>query len=75
MGGNVQVGDRVRLSGGYDMEPKWLDEKQERTGGVVRFIPGQNKVEAAVVELDSPMSFEGLTGKTLVLELRYTGSQ
>lgn len=70
----LQIGDRIRLSSGYDIEPKFLQGKAELFGTVSRFIPGQNENPAAVVELDSPISADGVTGNTLVLELRYKGA-
>lgn len=38
---NLQAGDRVRLFEGYDMEPRWLNGKEELTGTCVTFIKGQ----------------------------------
>jgi hypothetical protein len=70
----LQVGDRIRLSGGYDVEPKFLQGKAELLGTLSKFIPGQNENTAAVVELDSSISVDGVTGNTLVLELRYKGA-
>lgn len=71
----LRVGDRVELSGGYDMEPRWLAGREFVLGSLVGFIPGQNKNPAAVVKLDTPISIDGLTGDTLVLELRYVGAE
>jgi hypothetical protein len=71
---HLHVGDRLRLYGGYDMEPHWLNGKETFTGKCVAFIKGQNKQLAAVVELDEPISFDDITGKTVVLELRYVGA-
>jgi hypothetical protein len=71
---HLHVGDRLRLYGGYDMEPRWLNGKETLTGKCVAFIKGQNKQPAAVVELDEPISFDDITGKTVVLELRYVGA-
>jgi hypothetical protein len=70
----LRVGDRVRLSGGYNMEPNWLQSGTEFFGEVSAFIPGQNEHPAAVIELDSPISVDGATGTILVLELRYKGA-
>ena len=70
----LRVGDRVQLSGGYDMEPKWLNGETSRLATLLKFIPGQNETSAAVVELDTPISVDGLTGRVLVLELRYKGA-
>ena len=69
----LEVGDRVRLSGGYDMEPPWLCGGAGYNGRVERFIPGQNDEMAAVVRFDAPISIEGITAEIAVLELRYEG--
>ena len=72
--GILSVGDRIRLSGGYDFEPKWLQGKSELFGMAVKFIPGQNENPAAVIELDEPISVDGIEGRTVVLELRFLGA-
>jgi hypothetical protein len=69
----LAIGDRVRLSGGYDMNPKWLSGNDAYMGTVSRFIPGQNQVPAAVVKLDKKIAFDGTVGDVVVLELRYKG--
>lgn len=74
MNGGLQLGDRVRLSGGYDMEPAWLSGLPFILGTVTSFIPGQNISPAAVIELDAPIKVGGITGSTLVLELRCKGA-
>ncbi len=43
-------------------------------GKCITFIKGQNKQPAAVVELDEAISFENISGKIIVLELRYAGA-
>ena len=65
------AGDRVRISGGYDVEPAWLHGELFYTGTICRFIPGQNSTPAVVVELDHPIKVDAVTGRTVVLELRY----
>ncbi len=72
---NLQIGDRVRLSGGYDMEPAWLSGMPFIQGTVMGFIPGQNDRPAAVITLDAPITAEGKSGDTLVLKLRYAGAE
>jgi len=71
----LNIGDRIEVGGGYDMEPRWLNGKQHYFGTVRKFIPGQNETPAAVIELDENISFEEITGKTLILELRYVGAK
>ena len=67
----IVVGDRVRISGGYDVEPVWLHGELFYTGTICSFIPGQNSTPALVVELDHPIKVDAVTGRTVVLELRY----
>ena len=71
----VFVGDRIRLSGGYDQGPGWLCGASHFDGVIAAFIPGQNVQQAAVVRLESPITFEGVTGEYVVLELRYGGAE
>jgi len=71
---SLNAGDRVRVSGGYNFEPAWLAGRSSVVGTVATFIPGQNEKPAAVVTLDKPVTAEGVTGDTLVLELRYAGA-
>jgi len=71
----LKVGDRIQLSGGYDMEPLYLKNPPsvDRTGQVIQFIKGQNKTPAAVVKLDNLISGEKITGDIIILEPRYVG--
>ena len=71
----LMQGNRIRLRGGYDYDPEFLNNppNKERVGKVIKFIPGQNEEQAAVVKLDFPITCRGLTGNYLVLELRYVG--
>jgi hypothetical protein len=72
--GELELGSRVKLSGGYDFEPTWLSGRASVTGEVAAFIPGQNDMPAAVIKLDAPITADGVTGDILVLELRYVGA-
>jgi hypothetical protein len=71
----LEQGDRIKFIGGYDPEPLYLKypPNNERIGKVIKFIPGQNEENAAVVKLDSPITAEGITGDILILELRHVG--
>jgi hypothetical protein len=69
----LEIGDRIQIGGGYDMEPQWLHGNKHYTGTVRAFIPGQNELPAAVIELDDEVVFEKVAGLYLVLELRYMG--
>ena len=71
----LQLGDRIRIGGGYDAGSTWLPEGESRDATLVRFIPGQNKTPAGVFKLDTPITAEGMTGDIVVLELRYVGAK
>ena len=75
MFGTLKIGDRIRLSGGYDMEPRWLAGKDSHIGTVSEFIPGQNQAPAAVVKLDHAITVDDTTADIIVLELRYEGAK
>lgn len=68
------VGDRIQLSGGYDLDPQWLQGQQYHMATVTRFIPGQNDAPAVVAHLDAPISIDEISGHFVVLELRYKGA-
>src|SRR5579872_2266387 len=74
MSEELAVGDRLRLSGGYDWDPQWLREQQYRMATITRFIPGQNDAPAVVAHLDAPISIDQITGQVVVLELRSKGA-
>jgi len=74
MTGKLDIGDRLQIGGGYDMEPQWLDGRRYYSGTVKALIPGQNDMPAVVVALDKDALFENYSGKYLVLELRYAGA-
>lgn len=75
LGRRLRIGDRVRLEGGYDMEPNWLNGQSADLGECVDFIPGENGRSAAVIRLDEPITFESAVGSYLVLRLRYVGAR
>lgn len=68
---SLEIGDLVRLSGGYHFEPEWLAGMESVRGSVVAFLPGQNENPAAVIKLDELLSYKNLTDSIAVLELRY----
>ncbi len=71
----LQVGDHIKLSGGYDYDPMYLKNPPAlyRSGTVIQFIKGQNDSPAAVVKLDRPFSGRKITGDIVVLEIRHVG--
>jgi len=75
MHGKLNIGDRIQIGGGYDMEPQWLNGKAHFIGTVKAFIPGQNDTPAIIIELDGDAVFGKIQGKYLVLELRYVGAE
>ena len=75
LGLRLRPGDRVRLSGGYDMEPRWLNGCHSYFGECIGFIPGANGQLAAVIRLDRSISFDSMTGSYVVLQLRYVGAR
>ena len=67
--GRLRPGDRIRLIGGYDPEPSWLEGAEHIDAAVEHFIPGQNDSQSLVVRPDNwPSDY-------LVLELRYVGAE
>jgi hypothetical protein len=84
MARRLEVGDRVRVFGGYDMDPPWLaGHLNGYTGEVIEFIPGQNHQPAAVLQFDEELVLpEGagavdgreVRGRFVVLELGHVGT-
>jgi hypothetical protein len=66
-------GDRLLISGGYDMNPRWLCGRPSHTGIVIDLIPGQGEQPAILLKLDAPIEVNGIVGEFLVLETRYVG--
>ncbi|WP_028762909.1 hypothetical protein [Shewanella colwelliana] len=71
----MKIGNSVKLSGGYDYEPKWLPYDEHVIGEVIKFIPGQNSELAAVIKLPKSITVDSTTGNILVLELRHEGAK
>ncbi len=69
----MRIGDRVFLTGGYEMKPEWLSGGAGYHGTIEKFIPGQNDTRAAVVRFEQPVVTGGLSANYAVLELRYEG--
>ena len=74
-GSHLRIGDRVRLSGGYDMEPRWLNGRDSLFGKCISFVPSEDSRSAAVIQLDEPITFDSVTGSYAVLRLRYVGAR
>lgn len=73
--GTLQVGDRLRLSGGYDFEPEWLAGASHRDAAIVAFFNETDDREAAVVKFDEFLESPRGSGEFAVLLLRYVGAQ
>lgn len=71
----IKLGDTIVLTGGYDMNPEWLNDKKQRCAVVHRFMQGQNKSDALVVQFKESFDVEGCLAKYAILELRYKGAQ
>jgi hypothetical protein len=74
----MNIGDKLRLSGGYDMNPRWLQARNEYYATVVAFLENNKKSSSteklsALIEFDEFVTFEGMTGKFGLLDLRYVG--
>jgi hypothetical protein len=75
----VNIGDRLRLSGGYDMNPQWLQGRNEYYARVVAFLennkkrPSLSERKSTLIEFDEPIEFEDLAGKFGLLDLRHVG--
>ena len=64
-------GDRIRVYGGHQDPPAWLNGKRAVTGRITRFIPGDPGTLAAEVTLDEPLVLDDVSHSYLVLRLRY----
>ena len=72
----LEMGDRVELSGGYDMTPNWLGGKDFYPGTVIAFLPRDgNETPYVIVRSDEKIAFDGFTGDIVVLSLRYKDAQ
>lgn len=65
----LQVGDRIKLFGGYEMYPLWMRDKEYYFATVLGLF--DNEIEgrvgderlSATIEFDEEIEFEGLKGK------------
>ena len=77
----LRTGDRIKLFGGYDMDPRWLRDRDCHYATVLRFF--DNRIEkradderlSAVIEFDERIGFEGLRGKFGVMLTRWEGQR
>jgi hypothetical protein len=75
-GRSLQVGDRIRVFGGFGGDPPWLHGGVGYRGTVERFIPEDEGDEqlAAVVRLDETISVHAVRGQVVVLHLAWLGT-
>jgi hypothetical protein len=71
----VKVGDRLELYGGYDYEPRYLQNPKAdfKQGTVIGFIPSDTEGEAVIMKLDTAIVGDSITGDIVVLSTRYVG--
>ena len=77
---DMPPGTRLRLSGGYDMEPAWLKGRQSYHATLLGFLDNKardnpDESRSALIEFYEELRFEGLRGTHGVLSLRYVGQQ
>ena len=72
---SVRVGDRLRLSGGYDSAPRWLGTRDSIDGDVLALDGGNEAPQYAVIRLTEPISFEGLSSDIVTLRLRFKNAR
>ena len=65
----LKVGDRIKLFGGYDMNPPWLFGGEGYTAKVLSFFDncitgrkGDSSISISI-EFDEPLTFKGFIGK------------
>ena len=73
-GRSLKVGDKVRLSGGYD-GPTWINGSVFIDGEVVGFIKKNPDTKLTVVHLERTIKAKSVEGDYLVLSLRYVGAK
>ena len=71
----LRVGDRVRLSGGYDSAASWLGTRDYVDGEVVAFINSAEGGRAAAVKLAAPITSDRFLSDIVLLYLRFADSR
>lgn len=69
----LTVDDRIELFGGYDYEPRYLQNPKTTAirGKVLKFIDSERGDKSAVIELDNEIVGDSLTTKIIVINARY----
>lgn len=69
----LAAGDRIELFGGYDDEPRYLQNPKVNAiqGTVLKFIDSERGDKSAVIELDNEIVGDSLTTNIVVIFARY----
>jgi len=77
----LEPGNRIKLFGGYDMQPRWLKDRDCYYATVLGFFDngiekrtGDERLSAAI-EFDDAVGFEGLEAKFGVILGRWVGQR
>ena len=66
----LNIGDTIWLSGGYDMEPKWLHGGDGYSATIKGFIES-NYGMFAIAQLSKQIESKGLDSDIILMSLRY----
>lgn len=69
----LEVGDQIWLSGGYDMEPAWLDGRNGYTATVIDFAEFDLGM-LVIAKLDQKLKSNALESDIILMQLRYKNS-
>jgi len=75
----LKVGDRIRLFGGYDMNPPWLKGGDGYNAGVLSFFDNEidgrdgDSALSVLIEFDEEIEFKGFLGKFGFITSRWEG--
>jgi hypothetical protein len=72
---SLLVGDRIRIRGGHEEPPQWLQGKPEITGCVTAFLPDTDDRSAVEVKLDAPLVLENRSYNFALLRLRFADAR
>jgi hypothetical protein len=67
----VEIGDRLKVTGGYEYDPNWLKGKEGCIGTVIRFLwEGDDRRKKLVLDLGEEFTTCEFKGRYLILFLR-----
>lgn len=70
----VEIGDRLKVTGGYEYDPNWLKGKDGCVGTVIRFLwEGDDRRKKLVLDLGEDFTTCEFKGRYLILFLRDSG--